>query len=559
MIMYTSFQPRTHPPRILSTVLKVLELANFAIVDSLRIELSKGLNVLTGETGAGKSILIDALSLLIGGRADSSWIRSGSDSALIQGIFSSEAGLESAARRLSANSRSTARVDGELITVGELAERMGALVTLHGQHASQVLLKPGEQRKLLDRLLSRDAKSSLERYRTHYGDYTQTQRDLENLRQDTRERARRMDILQFQIDEIDSAKLKIDEDKALNDEVESLRFAERILQNAGGAVDTLSEAEVNATSLIAAAVKDLEQAGRYNKTLAALANELGDALSSVEAVSDEISSFLADFEAEPGRLEEVESRLAAIDALKRKYGDSIAVMLDYREQAAAELHTLQNADANVAELEQKLHDLRAQLQTEADTLSKARQKTAKTLSKAVTKEIRPLGMDNAVFEVEVTPANDLGAYGQDDVRYLFSANLGEPPAPLTMVASGGELSRVMLGLNVVTGSDLPVLAFDEVDAGIGGKTARAVGRLLKQLAQDHQVLVVTHLPQVAAFADTQFFVQKEELGGRTTTRVTRLEAKERELELARMLSGTTSGAAVANAKELLREAQALLT
>lgn len=557
--MYTSFQTRARPPRILKLVLKVLELANFAIVDSLRIELSKGLNVLTGETGAGKSILIDALSLLIGGRADSSWIRSGADSALIQGIFSSEAGLESAARRLSANSRSTARVDGELITVGELAERLGTLVTLHGQHASQVLLKQGEQRKLLDRLLSRDAKASLERYRTQYRDYLQTQKDLENLLRDTRERARRMDILQFQIDEIDSAKLKIDEDKTLNEEVESLRFAERILQNAGGAVDTLSEAEVNASSLIAAAVKDLEQAGRYNKTLAALANELGDALSSIEAVSDEVSSFLTDFEAEPGRLEQVESRLAAIDALKRKYGDSIAIMLDYREQAAAELHTLQNADANVADLEQKLKDLRDLLQRAADTLSKARQKVAKTLTKAVTKEIRPLGMDNAVFEVEVARANDLNAYGQDEVRYLFSANLGEPPAPLNLVASGGELSRVMLGLNVVTGSDLPVLAFDEVDAGIGGKTARAVGRLLKQLAQDHQVLVVTHLPQVAAFADTQFFVEKEEFEGRTTTRVTKLEPKERELELARMLSGTTSEAAVANAKELLAEARILVT
>lgn len=538
-------------------MLKVLELSNFAIVDSLRIELSKGLNVLTGETGAGKSILIDALSLLIGGRADSSWIRSGCDSALIQGIFSSEAGLESAARRLSLNGRSTARVDGELITVGELAERLGTLVTLHGQHASQVLLKPGEQRKLLDRLLSEDAKVTLERYRTHYSEYTQTQKDLESLREASRERARRMDILQFQIDEVDSAKLKVDEDKTLEDEVDSLRFAERIVQNAGGAVDSLIEAEVNATGLIAAAVKALEQAGRYTKTLAALAKELSDTLSSVEAISDEVNHFLADFEAEPGRLEQVETRLAAIDALKRKYGDSIATILDYREQAAAELDTLQNADANVAQLEQKLQDLYSLLQSEAETLSKARRKTAKRLSKAVSKEMRPLGMDKAMFEIEVAPVDALGAFGQDEIRFLFSANLGEPPAPLSMVASGGELSRVMLGLNVVTGSDLPVLAFDEVDAGIGGKTARAVGRLLKQLAKDHQVLVVTHLPQVAAFADAQFFVEKEERSGRTTTRVSKLEPGERELELARMLSGTTSKAAVANAKELLGEAQVL--
>ena len=537
-------------------MLQALELSNFAIVDELRIEFSKGLNVLTGETGAGKSILIDALALLIGGRAGSSWVRAGSDSALIQGIFEGETGMASAARRL-ATGRSTARLDGELVTVTELSERLGRLVTIHGQHASQVLLNAGEQRRLLDRRLGAEAQAALKRYRQAYADYQRTLKDLENLRQATMERARRIDILQFQIDEIDAARLSADEVGKLEEELESLRFAERIVQNAGGAVDVLSESETNAVSLLADAVKSLEVAGRYAKPLAALAEELAEALASVEAIGGEVSGFLNDFEAEPGRLEQLESRLAAVEKLQRKYGESVPVILDYREQAAAELDTLQNADANVAALETKRAELLNALKTEADTLSAARRKAAKTLSKAVTKKIRPLGMDNAVFEVEVARTDSLNAYGQDDVTFLFSANLGESPAPLSSVASGGELSRVMLGLNVVTGSDLPVLAFDEVDAGIGGKTARAVGALLKQLAQTHQVLVVTHLPQVAAFADAQFYVAKQESGGRTVTRVTRLRDSERELELARMLSGSASDAAVANAKELLTEAQVI--
>ena len=538
---------------IIEAVLRALELSNFAIVDALRLDLSPGLNVLTGETGAGKSILIDALALLIGGRGDSSWIRSGSDSALIQGLFA-RTPVESAARRLSRSGRSTARIDGELVTIGELAERLGGLATLHGQHASQVLLNAAEQRKLLDRQLGETARRRLNAYRSAYADYVRTLRALEKLREATRERARRMDILQFQIDEIDAARLQAGELEALGEALESLRFAERIVSSAGGALTTLSEGESNVSDLLGGAVKELESAGRYHKALASLAQELADALLSVEAISGEISSFLDGFDAEPGALESAESRLAAIETLQRKYGESIPAILDYREQASAELETLANADANVAALEREETELLTTLSELARDLTKARQSAAKRLSKEVTRELRPLGMDKASFSVELTP-QDLSAHGADGVRFLFSANLGEPLAPLSSVASGGELSRVMLGLNVVTGSDLPILAFDEVDAGIGGKTALTVGRLLKQLAQEHQVLVVTHLPQVAAFADAQFYVEKREQGGRTLTHVTRLEPHERELELARMLSGSSSDAALANARELLQTSQ----
>jgi DNA repair protein RecN (Recombination protein N) len=554
---------RTPPPsvdipgmRILWAVLRALELKDFAIVDELQVEFSPGLNVLTGETGAGKSILIDALAFLIGGRADSGFVRSGCDSALIQGLFSKNTlGVESAARRLQASGRSSARLNGELITVGELAGTGGQLVAIHGQHAFQTLMDAGEQRRLLDRLLGDEAKKMLVAYGELFREYGTLTRELESLRDATRERARRLDIRQYQLDEIDGAKLKPGEEEKVAEEAEGLRHAERIVQGAGRAVNLLSEADTNAVDLIADAQRHLEGAGRYQKTLEALAGELSDALASVQAIGAEVSSFLSDFEVEPGRLEKLQSRLAQIEGLKLKYGDSVEAVLAYRNTVDAELQTLMNAETNMTVLEARRSALEAELKTRADALTRARTEAGAFLAREVTAQLHPLGMEKAQFTVSLEPQAQFTGHGQDKVTFLFSANVGEPPAPLSAVASGGELSRVMLALNVVTGSDLPTLAFDEVDAGIGGQTGRAIGLLLKRLAQDHQVLVVTHLPQVAAFADAQFHVRKLEKDGRTVTRVSRLEPHEREAELARMLSGAVTDTALAHARELLRETQ----
>lgn len=537
-------------------MLVALELKDFAIVDELRVELAPGLNVLTGETGAGKSILVDALTLLIGGRADSSLVRTGAQSALIQGIFEA-AQLESAARRLQRSGRSTARVDGELVTVGELAEVGANLIAIHGQHASQTLLDSAAQRQLLDRLLPPKAQKTLDDYRATYRRFTDVNKELETLKTALRERAQRLDMLQFQLEEIGAANLKAGEEEALRDRLDSLRHAERIVQGAGGAVQGLSEGESNAVDLIATALRELQGAGRYNKTLADLGNELSDALASVEAISAEVSGFLSDFELDAGQLETSERRLAQIEGLKLKYGDSAQAVLEYYARASDELSRLERAEGDMSELEAERVKLEKTLQTQADALSSAREAAAKALSEAVTLELRPLGMTNARFVVGLERRDALTQFGQDKVTFLFSANLGEPPTPLSAVASGGELSRLMLSLNVATGTTSPTLIFDEVDAGLGGQTARSVGALLKRLAAQHQVLVVTHLPQVAAFADAQFHVQKVEDKGRTTTRISRLEPHEREAELARMLSGANTKTALAHARELLQEVQSV--
>lgn len=531
-------------------MLTSLELKDFAIVDELRVELSSGLNVLTGETGAGKSILIDALAILIGGRADSSVVRAGAESALVQGVFD-DAQVESLARRIQAAGRSSARRNGELVTVGELAEAGGSLVAIFGQHAAQTLSAGGEQRKLLDRLLGEAEQRQLSRYRETFRRHQAVIKELAALHAAARERARRSDVLAFQVKDIDDAKLSPGEDDKLRQAADGLRHAERVRQGVGGALQLLSEAELNALNLVAQAIRELESAARYHHDLAPLAGDLRGNLTGLQAVGDELVSFLANFEADPGRLEALETRLSRLEALKAKYGDSLEAVLAYRAEAAAELAGLQHTEEKIGELEALAHKLLTELEATAQVLSQAREEAAVRLQGEVAVLLGPLGMPSAVFEVSLAP-QPLGPHGQDRVTLLFSANLGEAAAPLAEVASGGELSRLMLALNVITGADSPTLAFDEVDAGIGGQAARAVGELLKRLARHHQVLVVTHLPQVAAYADAQFFVAKLERSGRTVTRVTRLAPAERELELARMLSGAITDKALAHARELLR-------
>ena len=418
-------------------MLVALELKDFAIVDELRLELSPGLNVLTGETGAGKSILVDALTLLIGGRADSSLVRTGAQSALIQGIFK-DARLESAARRLQRSGRSTARMNGELVTVSELSEVGADLIAIHGQHASQTLLDSAAQRQLLDRLLPPKALHRLNEYRTAYRRFTELSKALAELKTALRERAQRLDMLQFQLEEIGAAKLKAGEETALRERLESLRHAERIVQGAGSTVHKLSEGDTNAVDLIATALRDLQSAGRYHKTLADLGNELSDALVSVEAISAEVSSFLSDFEMDAGQLETSERRLAQIEGLKLKYGDSVEAVLTYFERASDELRRLERAEGDMSEIEAERLQLEKILKAQTDELSKVRAKAAKDLSERVTRELRPLGMANARFVVGLERRDELTQFGQDKVTFLFSANLGEPPAPLSAVASGGN-------------------------------------------------------------------------------------------------------------------------
>lgn len=534
-------------------MLETLELRDFAIVDELEFALSPGLNVLTGETGAGKSIIIDAIELLTGARAVSGMIRGGADSALVQATLSGTR-IESCARRLSQGGRHSARIDGELVTVAELSERVGALAAVFGQHAAQELTSRTRQRDQLDRLLSKDHLRSKEAHAAAFERAAAVNNRLLALEELERQRSRKEDTLKHQLSEIDSAAPRVGEDDALRAELTELRNAERLLLAATAAHAALEGAEVNAATLLAQAVRELEAAGRYSQQFGALATDLAANLQGASAVASELERILADWGNDPNRLDAVQARLAQLQALTRKYGPTIADVLTFRASAAAELTELAEGDEEAERLRAELAQLQAELTTLGAELSAARRHAARQLEERIAPLLGDLGMERAQFEVELTESARRHRHGLDDVRFLFSANPGEAPQPLSAIASGGELSRVMLALNLITGTEYPTLVFDEIDAGVGGEAAGKVAALLAQLANQHQVLVVTHLAQVAAYADAHFVVEKQLEGDRTITRVRRVGPSAREAELARMLSGAPTEAALTHARELLTRA-----
>lgn len=534
-------------------MLRRLELRDFAIIRELSLELSEGLNVLTGETGAGKSIVVDALSLLAGARADTAFVRAGSEDALVQGEFEG-ATIQTAGRRVSAAGRHTARLDGEVVTVGELAERVGELVAVFAQHGALELQGPAAQRAQLDRLLPEPDRSALAEHKQAFARRGQVRAQLEEVRAAMRERARRQDVLAYQLQEIEAAKVAVGEDDALAADLATLRHAERIVQSASAAFAALAGDEPSATPLAADALRELRSAARHAPQLAALADDLETAVTGLGAVAAEVEAFLSGFDADPGRLDAVQARLAKLDDLKRKYGDDLPAVVAFAERARRELSELEALDDDEAELEREEAQLSARLEQLGAGLSAARRHAAQELAAQITPLLARLGMPSAVFEVRVAPLDQPHASGSDDVTFLFGANPGEPLGPVSQIASGGELSRLMLALHLVTGATQRTLAFDEVDAGVGGRAAREVGALLAELATGRQVLVVTHLAQVAAFADAHFVVSKSEQAGRTVTSVRRVQGDERDEELARMLSGTVTGAALEHARELVAAA-----
>lgn len=521
-----------------------LEVRNLALIDSLELELSDGLHVFTGETGAGKSIIVDAIWLLTGSRADTELVRHGADSLVVTGFWDGVM----LSRRVLSNGRSVARVDGEVVSNRELADAAAKMVTVHWQHAAQALLDPKYHRDFLDSGLA--DKTLVEAYKGAFHLYADAKTRLERLQESERERTRRMDVLLYQLREIDEAALQNGEEAALRLERERLMNAERIAADTANAVEALDEADINAVSLLADAVKALSNAGRFDQRAGQLSLELREALSSVQAIAGEVRDLSERTSTDPEELDNTETRLALLEKLKNKYGATVTDVLEYANFLRAETSQLEQASADAADLEQQLVQLKNHLQQAAQHLSQARFVAAQRIAPQLEQVIQNLGMPKARLEFRLQPC-ELNLHGAEQIEIRFSANSGEDLGDLSKIASGGELSRVMLALSTVLGANTPTVIFDEVDAGIGGQAALAVAEQLVQLAQTHQVLVVTHLAQIAARAAHHYKVEKFEQNGRTVTRVARLNKDERVKELARMLSGTESSTAVAHARELL--------
>jgi len=522
-------------------MLERLEVRNLAVIESAEIEPSPGLNVLTGETGAGKSLLVDALSLLLGARAETAMIRPGAEAATVVAWFNGRP----YGRRI--GKRSTPRIDGEVVTLDELAQAVGEHMALHAQHAAQSLTRPQVHRQRLDALLPGGV---LSEYRAAYGHYRTLLEEARRLKEAARERAQKLDLLRFQIAELSEAALSVEEEAELKAERQRLAHLETLRLRLGSALRYLT-GEVDALGAVGRAAAELAAAARYDEALAPLAEELAQSEDVLGALAREIEDRLLGLEAEPGRLEAIESRLALYERLKRKYGDTVEEVLAYLENAKKTLDSLEEAEVRLEATETELKRAQARLEAAAAALTRARQEAKARLEAEVGRELTELGMPEARLVVELSPLDAPGPFGLEQVHFALKANPKLPPAPLEKAASGGELSRTMLALLLVTGLEAETVVFDEVDAGIGGEAARAVAERLARLARRHQVIVVTHLPQIAALAHTHFRVTKKD--GKAV--VERLEGEARVRELARMLSGNYSQEALRHAAQLLAEAE----
>ena len=556
-------------------MLSLLHIENIALIQSADIRFEPGFNVLTGETGAGKSIVIDSIGAVLGERTSRELIRTGAKSALVTAVFTQvptlpwleENGFPTGEeelllqRELQGDGRNVCRIDGKLVTVAQLRELGRQLLNIHGQHDGQQLLDPASHLGYLDQFGG--CQPLLESYQEAYRKWHDIRREMDKLQMDEAERSRRVDTLNYQIQELERAQLKAGEDEELSARRTLLRSAGRLMEAVQSAEFALSgdEDRDGACSLIAQAEGEVQGVSSISPEL----GELSEKLTALRCAADDAADTLRDlsrsFDFSPGELDQVEERLDLLYRLRKKYGPTVEDMLSYLDRCRKELDQIQYADDTLARLEKDLKKAQKEAARRGEVLSQARREAAGALQARVQEELRQLDMPKVQFQTEFTPKGGeagMDETGLDEVQFLMSANLGEALKPIQKVASGGELARIMLALkNVLAeGDQIGTLVFDEVDTGVSGRAAQKVAEKMAQVARGKQVLCVTHLPQIAAMADTHFSVQKGEREGRTYTRLERLDRSQRREELARLIGGAfITPSLLESAEELLRQAE----
>ena len=556
-------------------MLSLLHIENIALIQSADIRFEPGFNVLTGETGAGKSIVIDSIGAVLGERTSRELIRTGAKSALVTAVFTQvpplpwleENGFPTGEeelllqRELQGDGRNVCRIDGKLVTVAQLRELGRQLLNIHGQHDGQQLLDPASHLGYLDQFGG--CQPLLESYQEAYRKWHDIRREMDKLQMDEAERSRRVDTLNYQIQELERAQLKAGEDEELSARRTLLRSAGKLMEAVQSAEFALSgdEDRDGACSLIAQAEGEVQGVSSISPEL----SELSEKLTALRCAADDAADTLRDlsrsFDFSPGELDQVEERLDLLYRLRKKYGPTVEDMLAYLDRCRKELDQIQYADDTLARLEKELSKARKEAARRGEALSQARREAAGALQARVQEELRQLDMPKVQFQTEFTPKGGeagMDETGLDEVQFLMSANLGEALKPIQKVASGGELARIMLALkNVLAeGDQIGTLVFDEVDTGVSGRAAQKVAEKMAQVARGKQVLCVTHLPQIAAMADTHFSVQKGEREGRTYTRLERLDRSQRREELARLIGGASiTPSLLESAEELLRQAE----
>lgn len=555
-------------------MLEHLHIRNVALIKESEISFGDGLNILTGETGAGKSMIIDSLQFALGGRAGKDFLRHGEKQAAVEALFSvqSQALTEKLAengiapeedgtllitRTLSEAGKSVCRINGSTVTVGMLKEIAEDMIDIYGQHEHQSLLNPVKHIRLLDRFCGAGFGEAMEEYKNSRQRLKDLEKQLAILIGDECQREQRMDMLLFQKEEIEAAELQKGEEDALLEQKKRLSSMERLIRLTGESVTLLYDGDdrvPSACDQLGDALAKLREAAEYDAALSPLADALADGYAAVEDCARELKREAEKQEADPEELERIEERLQLFYKLKRKYGGSIEAVLEFYEKAVQELEFLSNSSEKAAELSAKKAAEKKRLSALAETLTARRRATAEQVEEQIETALHDMEMKHARFHIQVEEKADWGADGKDKVEFLISANAGEPLKPLAKIASGGEMSRVMLALKtvLVDADEIGTFIFDEIDTGVSGRTARRVGEKMRFLGGKRQLLCITHLPQIAAMADNHFLIEKESDAGETVTRVTALDEEGAVREVARLMNDVTE-TTLAAARELLAE------
>lgn len=555
-------------------MLEHLHIRNVALIKESEISFGDGLNILTGETGAGKSMIIDSLQFALGGRAGKDFLRHGEKQAAVEALFSvqSQALTEKLAengiapeedgtllitRTLSEAGKSVCRINGSTVTVGMLKEIAEDMIDIYGQHEHQSLLNPVKHIRLLDRFCGAGFGEAMEEYKNSRQKLKDLEKQLAILIGDESQREQRMDMLLFQKEEIEAAELQEGEEDALLEQKKRLSSMERLIRLTGESVTLLYDGDDRAPSAcdqLGDALAKLQEAAEYDAALSPLADALADGYAAVEDCARELKREAEEQEADPEELERIEERLQLFYKLKRKYGGSIEAVLEFYEKAVQELEFLSNSSEKAAELSAKKAEEEKRLSALAETLTARRRATAEQVEEQIETALHDMEMKHARFHIQIEEKADWGADGKDKVEFLISANAGEPLKPLAKIASGGEMSRVMLALKtvLVDADEIGTFIFDEIDTGVSGRTARRVGEKMRFLGGKRQLLCITHLPQIAAMADNHFLIEKESDAGETVTRVTALDEEGAVREVARLMNDVTE-TTLAAARELLAE------
>jgi DNA repair protein RecN (Recombination protein N) len=564
-------------------LLQELSIKNFAIIDELTVSIEEGLTVLTGETGAGKSIIIDAVHLLVGGRGSSEFVRHGEKKAEIEGLFTLEdekhpcykkaeefgieveEGMIILRRDISAQGKSVCRINGKLVTIAILRELGSTLIDIHGQHEHQELMNETLHLTLLDQFASAQLKPSLQNYREVYKEFEAVQGRLKKYNENEQEMAHRLDLIQFQLSEIENASLVPGEDESLIEEKNKLMNFEKLFQSLQNCYNSI-QGEGRGLDWTGLAMSHIEGAAEIDSKYDRLMEAVSNSFYLLEEAAGTVRSELDELEFEPDRLNVIEGRLNEINTLKRKYGPSIEEILEYSSAIEEEIETVTNKDTLIHDLEKKLQSLEKDLYLEAEQLSSIRKKAAKRLTAKIHEQLKELYMDKTTFEVRfIQEPSKSGQFkyrkdGADQIEFYISPNPGEPLKPLSKVASGGELSRVMLALKTIFSKHQGItsIIFDEVDTGVSGRVAQAIAEKIYQVSVNSQVMCISHLPQVAAMADSHLYIAKKSTRGRTSTSVTSLKVEEKIREIGRMISGVEiTDLTREHAKELLSLAESI--